>query len=86
MPAAFKQGSHICVEGELRSREYETNGAKFRTYDIVASSIVNLRAGQRYTAQAPSLRPCPPTTCRSSSLSCHDLRILGHAALTSPRR
>jgi single-strand DNA-binding protein len=51
--AAFKKGAHVCVEGELRSREYESQGAKIRTYDIVASSIINLRAGQRSTAQAP---------------------------------
>ena len=51
--AAFKKGSHICVEGELRSREYESNGAKIRTYDIVASSIINLRAGHRDATPAP---------------------------------
>jgi hypothetical protein len=34
----------------LRSREYESQGAKVRTYDIVASSIINLGAGQRNTA------------------------------------
>ena len=51
--AAFKKGAHICVEGELRSREYESNGAKVRTYDIVASSIINLRAGQRNQAETP---------------------------------
>jgi single-stranded DNA-binding protein len=49
--AGFKKGSHICVEGELRSREYESNAATVRTYDIVANSIINLRAGQR-NAQA----------------------------------
>ena len=49
---AFKKSAQIHVEGELRSREYESNGAKVRTYDIVASAIVNLRAGQR-NAQAP---------------------------------
>jgi single-strand DNA-binding protein len=48
--AAFKKGAHICVEGELRSREYANQGAKIRTYDIVASSIINLRAGQRNQA------------------------------------
>ena len=32
--AAFKKGAQIHVEGELRSREYESNGAKVRTYDI----------------------------------------------------
>ena len=58
--AAFRKGSHICVEGELRSREYESKAprgeegrradreiTKVRTYDIVASSIINLRGGQR---------------------------------------
>ena len=51
--AAFKKGSHICVEGELRSREYESNGAKIRTYDIVTRSIINLRAGHRDATPAP---------------------------------
>jgi len=44
--AAFRKGSHVCVEGELRSREYESNGVKVRTYDIVAISILDLRAGK----------------------------------------
>src|SRR5947207_13959767 len=51
--ASFRKGAHICVEGELRSREYESNGVKVRTYDIVASSIVNLRGGQRNVEQVP---------------------------------
>jgi single-strand DNA-binding protein len=51
--AAFRKGAHICVEGELRSREYDRDGAKIRTYDIVASAIINLRAGQRNAAPAP---------------------------------
>ena len=51
--ASFRKGAHICVEGELRSREYESNGAKIRTYDIVASSIINLRAGQRNLVPVP---------------------------------
>jgi single-stranded DNA-binding protein len=42
--AAFRKGAHICVEVELRSREYESNGAETRTYDIVASSGQTLRA------------------------------------------
>ena len=47
----FKKGAHIRVEGELRSREYETDGGvKVRTYVIVASSIMNLRPGQRAAA------------------------------------
>ena len=50
--AAFKKGAHICVDGELRSREYQADGAKVRTYDIVANAIINLRAGQRNSASA----------------------------------
>jgi hypothetical protein len=42
--------AHVCVEGELRSRDDESNGAKIRTYEIVASAIINLRAGQRNAA------------------------------------
>jgi single-strand DNA-binding protein len=49
--AGFKKGAHLRIEGELRSREYETDtGVKVRTYVIVASSIMNLRPGQRGTA------------------------------------
>ena len=66
--ASFRKGAHNCVEGarggrsgiattreilQKRSREYESNGTKVRTYDIVASSIINLRAGQRYTVPVP---------------------------------
>ncbi len=41
-------------EGELRSREYETDsGVKARTYVIVASSIVNLRPGQGTSMSEP---------------------------------
>jgi len=46
--ATFKKGAHIRVEGELRTREYETDsGVKVRTYEVVAGSITNLRPGQR---------------------------------------
>ncbi len=52
--AGFKKGAHVRVEGELRSREYETDaGVKVRTYVIVASSIVNLRPGQRTSTSEP---------------------------------
>jgi hypothetical protein len=37
----------------MRSREYESQGTKVRTYDIVASSGQNLRAGQRNAAAVP---------------------------------
>jgi single-strand DNA-binding protein len=58
--AAFKKGAYIRVEGELRSREYEAEtGAKVRTYEIVASTITNLRAGQRNHAQEPQALETP---------------------------
>ena len=60
--AAFKKGAHICVEGELRSREYESNGAKVRTHDIVASSIINLRAGQRNNTHETETEQAPAGT------------------------
>ena len=75
---AFKKGALVCIEGEPRSRAYESNAGKVRTYDIVASSGQNLCAGQRTAAAVPEeaaaiggLRhtsPDPPTTCRASSL------------------
>jgi single-stranded DNA-binding protein len=41
--AAFKKGSHFCVEGELRGREYENNGANadqhFRAGQCNAATI-----------------------------------------------
>jgi single-strand DNA-binding protein len=56
--ASFRKGAHIRVEGELRTREYENEaGAKVRTYVIVASSVTNLRPGQRTTAQDPESDP-----------------------------
>jgi single-strand DNA-binding protein len=51
--ASFNKGAHICVEGELRSREFESNSGKLRTYEIVAAAIINLRAGQRNAASVP---------------------------------
>ena len=53
--AAFKKGAHIRVEGELRTREYETDsGVKVRTYEVVAGSITNLRPGSASTTTEPS--------------------------------
>ena len=61
--AGFKKGSHLRVEGELRSREYQTEvGVKVRTYVIVASSIINLRPGQRISAsesESEDANPAP---------------------------
>jgi single-strand DNA-binding protein len=58
--AGFRKGAHIRVEGELRSREYETaGGTKVRTYEIVASSIHNLRPGQRNNVQETESEEAP---------------------------
>jgi single-strand DNA-binding protein len=58
--AAFKKGAHIRVEGELRSREYETaGGTKVRTYEIVASSIHNLRPASAITHRRTSPKRLP---------------------------
>jgi single-strand DNA-binding protein len=58
--AAFRKGSHLCVQGELRSRGYTTDGGTVNTYEIVASSILNLRAGQRNTGSADAPAPDNP--------------------------
>jgi hypothetical protein len=36
-----------------------SNGAKTRTYDIVANSIINLRAGQGNQAEVAANEPAP---------------------------
>jgi single-stranded DNA-binding protein len=57
------------IEGELRSREYETaGGTKVRTYEIVASSIHNLRPGQRNNAQETESEENPATSHDDTSL------------------
>jgi single stranded DNA-binding protein len=40
--ADLKRGAHVLVEGGLRSRGYENDGVKHRTYECRADSIVNL--------------------------------------------
>ena len=66
--AAFKKGAHVRIEGELRSREYESdNGTQVRTYVIVASSIVNLRPGNQYPGQNP-IQSTPAAVRRKQSL------------------
>jgi single-strand DNA-binding protein len=45
--AQLKKGSYVRVRGELRSREYEREGVKHKTYEIVANEIHNLRPDKR---------------------------------------
>jgi len=52
--AGFKQGAHIMVEGELRSRQYdrENDSIHVKTYEVVARLIKNLRPHQRIDANS----------------------------------
>ena len=46
--AAFKKGSHLRIEGEIRSQEFQNkDGNKQNAYEIVAASILTLRSGHR---------------------------------------
>ena len=64
---------------------YESQGAKIRTYDIVASSIINLRAGQRDTRTTQTLPFmlcylrllfCRTSVAGVSPAGCHSLTAL----------
>jgi len=55
--AAFKKGSHLRIEGEIRSHEFQNkDGNKQIAYEIVAGSILTLRSGQRFT-ETPDPEP-----------------------------
>jgi single-strand DNA-binding protein len=55
--ASFKKGSHIRVEGAIASREFQNKeGNTQKVYEIVASSILSLRSGQRLT-EPPTPEP-----------------------------
>jgi len=59
--AAFKKGALVCIEGEPGSRAYESNAAKVRTYNIVASSGQNLCAAPKASGWSAPSRWWPPT-------------------------
>jgi single-stranded DNA-binding protein len=43
----FLKGTHILVQGSLRSREYESDGVKHRIFELRADTIAKLdRAGR----------------------------------------
>jgi single-strand DNA-binding protein len=51
------KGSHLQLEGELRSREYEKDGVKCRVWEVRTDSILTLdraerQAGDETTAEA----------------------------------
>jgi single-strand DNA-binding protein len=41
--AALKRGSHLQVEGELRSRDFQKDGITQKVFEIRVSTIVHLR-------------------------------------------
>jgi len=47
--AAFKRGSHLQVEGSLRSREFDKDGVRQRVSEIRVSSIVKIDRAQGQT-------------------------------------
>jgi single-strand DNA-binding protein len=40
--ATLKKGAHVQVEGELRGREYEKDGAKHKVFECRLDSILKL--------------------------------------------
>jgi single-strand DNA-binding protein len=54
----LRKGAHLQVEGELRSREYEKDGARHRVWECIADSILKLdRAERQEGAAAPDGEP-----------------------------
>jgi single-strand DNA-binding protein len=45
--ATLKKGAHVQVEGELRGREYEKDGAKHKVFECRLESIVKLDRAER---------------------------------------
>lgn len=47
--AAFKRGSHLQVEGSIRSREFDKDDVGHRVSEIRVSSIIKIDKAQRQT-------------------------------------
>jgi single-strand DNA-binding protein len=50
----LRKGSHVQIEGELRSREYQKDGSKHRVWECIAESILKLDRAERQEAAATS--------------------------------
>ena len=50
--ATLKKGTHVHVEGQIRSREFEKDGVKHRVWDCRVDSILKLDRAER--AEQPS--------------------------------
>ena len=54
----LKKGAHVQIEGELRSREYQKDGAKHRVWECIVESILKLdRAERQDEAAVPDAEP-----------------------------
>lgn len=54
----LRKGIHLQIEGELRSREYQKDGAKHRVWECFVESILKLdRAERQEGAPAPDAEP-----------------------------
>jgi single-strand DNA-binding protein len=51
--ADIKKGAHLQVEGELRSREYQKDGATHRIVEIRTKSILKLDRAKQQTEAVP---------------------------------
>ena len=51
--ATLTKGAHVHVEGELRSREYQKDGATCRVWEIRAYSILKLDRAERQADDEP---------------------------------
>ena len=52
--ATLTKGMHLQVEGELRSREYQREGASHRVWEIRAESILKLDRAERQDEPVPA--------------------------------
>ena len=48
----LRKGAHVQIEGELRSREYQKDGAKHRVWECIAESILKLDRAERQEGAA----------------------------------
>ena len=54
------KGSHLMVQGSLRSREYEKDGVKHRVFELRADTIAKLDRAERKESKTPWLTTAEP--------------------------
>jgi single-strand DNA-binding protein len=52
--ATLKKGAHVQIEGPLRSREYQKDGATHRVFECKAESILKFDRAERQDAYSSS--------------------------------